>query len=126
METYINSEINSAGHLKRVVLGAEQALPSLDDADADTIYMKPFTGGSEQDFYEEFMKIDGKWEIIGSTKVDLSNYVTNDELNQKGFITGVEAGLGLEITKNDDGNPTIDIDDTVIFIIDCGTSTEVI
>lgn len=126
MQVYVNSEISSAGHLKRIVLGADQTLPSLDEVAEDTIYMKPFIGGTEQDFYEEFMKINGKWEIIGSTKVDLSNYVTNDVLDKKGYITGVEAGLGLEITQSEGDNPSIDIDDTVIFIFNGGTSTEVI
>ena len=75
IEIFINSQIASAGHLKRTVLGADEELPEVNKADIDTIYMKPYANGVVSDFYEEYMVINGAWEIIGNTFVDLSNYL---------------------------------------------------
>ena len=81
VENYVSGQIGSAGHLKRKIV---EALPAVDDADADTIYMTKKIGGLvAQDMYEEYMLIDGAFEKIGDTYVDLSNYVTNDALNDK-------------------------------------------
>lgn len=35
----------------------------------------------QSDLYEEYMYIDGKWEKIGNTRIDLSDYVTKSLLN---------------------------------------------
>lgn len=85
------------------------------------------------DIYEEYMVINGSWEIIGNTKVDLSgyatiefvegkNYLTEDQY--KGTVTEIGAGLGLKVTGDKNTNPVVEIDEDVIFIFDCGTSTE--
>ena len=83
------------------------------------------------DIYEEYMVINGAWEIIGNTKVDLSDYATIEyienknyltEEKYKGTVTEVNVGTGLKVT-NSTTNPTIDIDENVVFILDCGTST---
>mgnify|MGYP006920949089 FL=1 len=39
-----------------------------------------------------------------------------------GTVTSVAAGTGLKITGDASVNPTVEIDDTVEFIFDCGTS----
>jgi len=46
------------------------------------IYFVP-NGGSEPNIYDEYIWIDStsKFELIGTTEIDLSNYVTNDDLN---------------------------------------------
>ena len=44
------------------------------------IYMVPSTGGSGQNVKDEFMWIEGKWEKIGDTNVDLSGYWSKTEL----------------------------------------------
>jgi hypothetical protein len=51
-------------------------------ASENVIYMIPKTAGSDSDGYYEFMKIDGNWEKIGSSDVDLSNYFTKLEVTQ--------------------------------------------
>lgn len=78
-QVYINSQIGSAGHLKRVILDIGEELPSVEEASADTIYMKLSPGGLlTDDVYEEYMVINGSWEKIGNTRVDLSDYVTKN------------------------------------------------
>ena len=75
MQTAIAEAVASAGHLKRTVVAT---LPE-SNQDEDTIYMiKDQDSGTDQ--YTEYMWINGAWETIGSTRVDLSDYVTSDSL----------------------------------------------
>jgi len=53
--------IAGAGHLKRAIV---QTLPSAQEADPDTLYMVLATSG---DHYEEYMVINGVWDMVGST-----------------------------------------------------------
>ena len=79
MEIYVNNQIGSAGHLKRVVIEEGGSLPSLENADIDTIYMKlAYDSKLAPNIYEEYMVINGAWEIIGNTTIDLSDYATID------------------------------------------------
>lgn len=136
VEVFVNNQINSAGHLKRVVLKADQELPSIEEAQIDTIYMKlAYNSRLAPDIYDEYMIINGAWEIIGNTKVDLSDYATIEYIENKGYLTSdqyqgtvveVQAGEGLKITGNKNTNPKVDIDEETIFIFDCGSSTELV
>ena len=69
------------------------------------------------DVYIEYMYVNGQWEIIGNTKVDLSNYLET-----------VTTGVGLIATKTEDPkqNVHIEIDTNTVFIFNCGSSTELI
>ena len=54
-------------------------LPDIENADIDTIYMKlAYNGSLVPNSYEEYMVINGAWEIIGNTAVDLSDYATKE------------------------------------------------
>lgn len=46
--------------------------------------------GSAPDIHDEYVFVDGKWEKIGDTEIDLSNYYTRDEVDDK--LTGFGAG----------------------------------
>lgn len=74
----ISSAIATADHLKRVVLGDSSSLPGT--GDQNTIYMLPREGGSGQDVYDEYMYINNKWEKIGNSQVDLSDYPTTSSM----------------------------------------------
>lgn len=58
---YVDDAIAAAGHLHREVV---QTLPNVEDADADTLYMILATAG---DHYEEYMVINGAWDMVGAT-----------------------------------------------------------
>ena len=72
----IDEKIAASQHLTKVVLGDEEDLPEPNEAVANAIYMKKITGGAGNQYYEEFIVINDKWEKIGDTAVDLSNYAT--------------------------------------------------
>ena len=77
-DTKIAEAVAAADHLKREIV---ESLPDAGDADENTIYMVP-QGGSTEDpgtstsHYNEYMLINGAFELVGSSQVDLSGYAT--------------------------------------------------
>ena len=66
----------SSGMVKRSIV---QTLPQ-SDIDSNTIYMIPKITAELDNAYNEFMYINNNWELIGSTEVDLSNYLQNSDI----------------------------------------------
>lgn len=75
----ITTAVAQAAHLKRTIV---EQLPEAAEADENTIYMVKKTGPLAQNTYDEYMVIEGAWEKIGDSTVDLTNYVTDTELNE--------------------------------------------
>ena len=80
----IASAVAEAGHLSRSVV--EELPPTGED---NVIYMVSKPDGGSQNVYEEYMYINGQFEKIGTSEVDLSNYVTNASLTSRleGYAT---------------------------------------
>lgn len=77
-DSKIAEAIAAAPHLKREIV---KDLPAVGSADANTIYMVPADGstsdpGEETSHYNEYMLINGAFELIGTSQVDLSGYAT--------------------------------------------------
>lgn len=75
-DSAIATAVANAGHLKRMII---DALPST-EIDTNTIYMVPTVGDSifDDNIYDEYMYINGKWEKIGTTETDLTQYATKE------------------------------------------------
>lgn len=80
-ETYTKAEIGalisasaSGGFIKVNELPTE----NINDK---AIYLVPYTGSKTGNLYEEYIYVDNAWEMIGTTKLDLSNYVTTTDLS---------------------------------------------
>lgn len=58
---YVDDAIEAAGHLKREIV---TELPANADADPNTLYMVLATSG---DHYDEYMFVNGQWDMVGST-----------------------------------------------------------
>ena len=72
-ETYTKEEVQSLiSAINSVTLQKVDSLP--EPGESNVIYLVP-KSGSGNDIYDEYIYIDGKPEHIGSTQVDLSNYV---------------------------------------------------
>lgn len=79
--TEINKAVANAGHLKRTIV---TQLPAVDSADQHTIYMVPKSGASGNNTYDEYILVvtgqvgsqTKKFEKIGDSAVDLTNYAT--------------------------------------------------
>lgn len=48
---------------------------------ANTLYLVPVTSSDTNNYFEEYLWIDSKWELIGTTKVDLTDYYTKEQVN---------------------------------------------
>lgn len=57
-------------------------LPPASEADEHTIYFVPASRKPENDGYFEYMIVRGRWEVIGRTVVDMSDYYTKEEVEQ--------------------------------------------
>lgn len=83
VETYVAQQIANVDHLKRIVV---DELPSISQANTNTIYMVKKTGGIAswgRNVYEEYMVIEGEWELLGNSQVDLSDYEKTEDVNNK-------------------------------------------
>lgn len=77
---YVQQEIILEDNLSYEIV--EGALADIEHPSSNTIYLLK-TNESENNIYEEYMYINNKWELIGTTKIDLTNYVTTDQLNDE-------------------------------------------
>ena len=74
----IQSMIASDSSFKKEVV---DALPS--SGEENVFYLVKDSKGKDGNSYLEYLWINGKWELIGSTQVDLSGYATKSELAVK-------------------------------------------
>ena len=70
-DSAITTAVANADHLKREIVAE---LPEVEEADEHTIYMVGTGAGSQDSVYEEYMLINGGFEKVGSSEVDLTNY----------------------------------------------------
>lgn len=78
-DSAISTAVANADHLKREIV---TTLPEVEEADEHTIYMVGAGTGSQDSVYEEYMLINGGFEKIGSSEVDLTNYATKEYADQ--------------------------------------------
>lgn len=76
-ESEIQSMIEKASSLKKEVV---TSLPKT--GKDDVIYLVKDEKGKDNNNYLEYLWLNGKYELIGSTQVDLSGYVTKEELGK--------------------------------------------
>lgn len=109
IHTYVAEQVADASHLKRVIV---DELPAVEEADLNTIYMIKVEGGLiADDMYEEYMLIsvegqDLRFEVIGSTRVDLKDYAKSADVYTKDNIDGKLKAINDEIgdPADDSGN----------------------
>lgn len=82
-ETYTQAEVDAL--IAAIVTIDIQVVASLpiSDISTTTIYLVPASDPELQNIYDEYINTDGTsggWELIGTTAIDLSNYVTTTDL----------------------------------------------
>ena len=89
-QTYTRDEIDQkVSAIPKFAISVVSALPST-GISATTIYLVP--GGADDNLYTEYINVNGTWEILGSQRVDLTGYATqNWTLEQlKGYLAVAE------------------------------------
>lgn len=82
-KTSIDEKISAITSLKLKVV---VILPT-ENIDTSTIYLLPKTTSETNNVYEEYIYVNNQWEKIGSTDVDLTDYVTKQWVESKGYLT---------------------------------------
>jgi hypothetical protein len=72
----IATAISALNAIKILIVAS---LPAVGSAQANTIYFVPKTGGTN-DVYDEYMLINGAFEKVGNTSIDLSGYLQDSDL----------------------------------------------
>ena len=107
---YTKTETNNAiakaiaevDHLSREIV---ETLP--ENANANVIYMVLRGGGTGQDVYNEYMYINGAWEIIGDTSVDLTDYAKKEDILVKSVSSDFTVTGAGQLTLKADAAPEI-------------------
>ena len=89
---YTNEIVSAQTHLSFKIV---TALPTT-DISSSTIYLLPVNGDNDN-VYEEYIRIEDKWESIGTTQTDLSNYYTKTQIDNK--ITTINNTLATKVDK---------------------------
>lgn len=82
-EVYTKEEVQSLiGRISSLELIKVDALPT-ENIKTSAIYLVPKEQSEVDNIYTEYIYMDGKWEIIGDTSVDLSQYALKTEIPTK-------------------------------------------
>lgn len=99
----MNTAIGEAvGQINSFDITVVQALPT-QDISTHTIYLVPKTGETN-DVYDEYIYINSKWEMVGNTQIDLSDYALKSELPTKVSELSNDSGYLTSFTESD---PTV-------------------
>lgn len=101
-DSAIAAAIAAVDHLSREIVGT---LP--ENANENVIYMVLREGGTGQDVYNEYMYINGAWEIIGDTSVDLTGYAKTEDILVKSVSSDFTVTEVGQLTFKADAAPEI-------------------
>lgn len=100
-ETFTKQEVNDLiSAITTMDIQVVQTLPT-EDISTTTIYLVPKATAGTNDAYDEYIYVSNAWEHIGSTEVDLTNYVTNTDYatNSTGGVFKVSSTYGLAMSQ---------------------------
>ena len=104
-DTYTKEEVNElVGTIQGVAFEVVQELPT-SNIKTNVIYLVPSSTSRTKNVKDEYINLDGTvsgWECIGSTSVDLTDYVTNEALNSALQTYVTEAALNEAIANKSD------------------------
>ena len=96
----VNTLIAEVEHLKREIV---DNLPTVEEADVNTIYMIPSGLQEDDNKYYEWIILDGKFERVGSWEVDLKEYAKVKDLeNVQKEVDAVEEAIEGRLLSDDD------------------------
>lgn len=113
-DSAISTAVANAHHLKREVV---ENLPEVAKANADTIYMVPkktgVAGNAEGNSYIEYMLINGKFEQIGDSTVDLTDYAKSADVASN-IATAKSEAISAARTETTNQIAALDVEDTAV------------
>ena len=95
--TYNKTEVN--GLISSISTGGFQVVTELPaSGKSNVIYLVSKSQTAEDNIYDEYIWVNNDWELIGTTQIDLSNYVTTDSLSStlSNYVTTTSLNSALE------------------------------
>ena len=97
-DTYSRSEVlELVGQIPRFSVQVVSTLP-IENISETTIYLVAVHDVDENNYYEEYLYINNGWEMIGTTKIDLSEYLT---VNTDQNVTGTKTFNKINLVGED-------------------------
>ncbi|MGN0665333.1 MAG: hypothetical protein ACI4KF_02270 [Huintestinicola sp.] len=93
---FVRDAVAESGHLSAVIA---ESLPQ--EGEGNKMYLVPKSVGSQGNIYDEYLYIDGEWELIGNGDVDLSGYIRLDDIH---VPTSEEIAAIISAAKGENGN----------------------
>lgn len=124
-ENYYNKEEVNEMHeaLSGLHFEIVETLPDINDRpNPKVIYLVPSPDAEPANIYEEWVVINNKWELLGTTKIDLSNYVQiqRGTGGNRGVINNAQDEISLLVEKNGNRGRLRFSDTFADFILDNG------
>ena len=73
----------------------------IENISLSTIYLILSEKSEEINIYDEYIYVNNNWELIGTTKIDLTNYYTKDEVDETIQNAKIEVDLSNYYTKEE-------------------------
>ena len=117
-ETYTQTQVKDLiNSITTINFEVVDNLPEQDQKE-NIIYLVPSSKTEEQNVKDEYIWINNNWELIGSTKIDLSSYALKDEIptkvsqltNDSGYITTIPDDYITNTELENKGYATINTD----------------
>lgn len=86
-------QIGYSGGTSKLKMQPVEVLPDISEAKKGIIYLIPAKDKSENDLFEEWIIINNSWENIGRGKINLSDYIKNEDLFNFTSYEYVDLGL---------------------------------
>ena len=81
-DRYTKEETNKlVSKIPKFTIEVVTSLPT-ENISTTTVYLKTGSKSDPDNIYDEYIYVNSKWELLGSQTVDLSGYVTTDELTE--------------------------------------------
>ena len=107
--TYTKTEVdNLLSAIPKFGVSVVDSLPTT-GISSTTVYLIPNTAPDDSNLYDEYIYVLGKWEKLGTAKIDLSNYVTVTQLNSALASYAKKTEVNAKYTKPSTGIPKSDL-----------------
>lgn len=93
---YLKSETYAKGEVDQLInaittINIQVVENKPETGQSNIIYLVPVTNSEEDNYYEEWLYINNQWELIGTTKVDLTGYATKE------YVDNSLANINIDI-----------------------------
>lgn len=99
-DRYTKEETNElVSKIPKFAIEVVTALPT-EDISATTVYLKTGAKSDPDNIYDEYIYVNSKWELLGTQKIDLTNFYTKEEINDL-LNNKVDKVSGKTLSSND-------------------------